>query len=604
MKRKDKDKRYGIVKIFRKLTPHVIRCAPCSFAAAQCGMALYGIVLGLTTVVTQRFFDAASAYAGGSGPDQAVFLLGALVLIHILSQLLNGATYVFLEALVQRIDGRLSIQYHEKTGRLSPEAFEDTRMLDFLEKAKQGKSNAVWFVLSIFLVFTYYLPYYAVMSAYLSSVRPVLSLSLLLVFVPTVLGQFLRAKLYARLEDGTAPVRREADHYERCMTSQEYFKETRNLGAFAYFYEAYRERIGRLSRLSFAVSLRSNGIELLLKFLSLLGYLGVLWIMFLSLMRREISVGMFAAVFASVGFLFSFMEELVNGHFGALVRNYGTVKNYLDFVEMPVQEKRGEKVTADTDIVLEHVSFSYPGTERKAVCDVSLHIRAGETAAIVGENGSGKSTLVRLITGLYAPQEGTVSYTTGGEKGTEAVREGAVVRKGISAVFQNYSRYQMTLRENIAISDTRRACEDTLLKDCYEKAGVEKGSGVFPSGCETLLSREFGGIDLSGGQWQRVAIARGFFRRHELIVLDEPTAAIDPLEETRIYEQFARISKGKTAIIVTHRLGSVRLADRVFVMKDGGLAEEGTHEELMRLDGEYARLYRAQEKWYSGTDGG
>ena len=113
MKRKDKDKRYGIVKIFRKLTPHVIRCAPCSFAAAQCGMALYGIVLGLTTVVTQRFFDAASAYAGGSGPDQAVFLLGALVLIHILSQLLNGATYVFLEALVQRIDGRLSIQYHE-----------------------------------------------------------------------------------------------------------------------------------------------------------------------------------------------------------------------------------------------------------------------------------------------------------------------------------------------------------------------------------------------------------------------------------------------------------------------------------------------------------
>ena len=217
-------------------------------------MASYGIILGLTTVITQRFFDAATDYSNGFGQRQVIFLLAALVVIHIFSQILNGATYVFLEALVQRIDGRLSMKYHEKMGRIAPEKFEDTQMLDFLNKAKQGKSNSIWFVLSIFLVFTYYLPYYAVMSVYLSSVRPVLSVSLLLVFLPTVFTQFLRAKLYARLEDNTAPV------------------------------------------------------------------------------RREISVGMFAAVFSSVGFMFSFMEELVNGHFGALVRNYGTVRNYLDFM--------------------------------------------------------------------------------------------------------------------------------------------------------------------------------------------------------------------------------------------------------------------------------
>lgn len=512
--KRDKSQRYGIVRVFMKLTPHVIRCAPWSFVAAQCGMASYGIILGLTTVITQRFFDAATVYSNGFGQRQVIFLLAALVVIHIFSQILNGATYVFLEALVQRIDGRLSMKYHEKMGRIAPERFEDTQMLDFLNKAKQGKSNSIWFVLSIFLVFTYYLPYYAVMSVYLSSVRPVLSVSLLLVFLPTVFTQFMRAKLYAKLEDNTAPV------------------------------------------------------------------------------RREISVGMFAAVFSSVGFMFSFMEELVNRHFGALVRNYGTVRNYLDFMEMPVPEKTGGEIAADTDIFLDHVSFTYPGTDRRAVSDVSLHIRAGETVAVVGENGSGKSTLIRLITGLYTPEQGRVFYGNDGKKKFKAAQ------KGISAVFQKYARYQMTLRENISISDTEAGYEDDFLEECCEKAGVESGSEIFPSGYETLLSREFGGVDLSGGQWQRVAIARGFFRKHQLIVLDEPTAAIDPIEETRIYDRFAQMAKEKTAIIVTHRLGSVKLADRVFVMKDGRLVEEGTHEELMRLNGEYARLYRTQEKWY------
>lgn len=590
--KRDKSQRYGIVRVFMKLTPHVIRCAPWSFVAAQCGMASYGIILGLTTVITQRFFDAATVYSNGFRQKQVIFLLAVLVVIHIFSQILNGATYVFLEALVQRIDGRLSMKHHEKMGRIAPEKFEDTQMLDFLNKAKQGKSNSIWFVLSIFLVFTYYLPYYAVMSVYLSSVRPVLSVSLLLVFLPTVFTQFLRAKLYAKLEDNTAPVRREVDYYEKCITSQEYLKETRNLGVFSVFYDLYRKKTERLNQLSFAVSVKSNAIEFLMKFISLLGYLGVLGILFLSLMRREISVGMFAAVFSSVGFMFSFMEELVNGHFGALVRNYGTVRNYLDFMEMPVPEKTGGEIAADTDIFLDHVSFTYPGADRRAVSDVSLHIRAGETVAVVGENGSGKSTLIRLITGLYTPEQGRVFYGNDGKKKFKAAQ------KGISAVFQKYARYQMTLRENISISDTEAGYEDDFLEECCEKAGVESGSEIFPSGYETLLSREFGGVDLSGGQWQRVAIARGFFRKHQLIVLDEPTAAIDPIEETRIYDRFAQMAKEKTAIIVTHRLGSVKLADRVFVMKDGRLVEEGTHEELMRLNGEYARLYRTQEKWY------
>ncbi|MDR2618312.1 MAG: ABC transporter ATP-binding protein/permease, partial [Treponema sp.] len=142
------------------------------------------------------------------------------------------------------------------------------------------------------------------------------------------------------------------------------------------------------------------------------------------------------------------------------------------------------------------------------------------------------------------------------------------------------------------------AADRGRLDEVCEQAGVEREGEAFPQGYGTMLSREFDGVDLSGGQWQRVAIGRGFYREHDLIVLDEPTAAIDPYEETRIYRRFGEISKGKTAIIVTHRLGSVRLADRIVVMKEGRLVESGTHEELVAAGGEYARLYASQEQWY------
>jgi ATP-binding cassette subfamily B protein len=149
-----------------------------------------------------------------------------------------------------------------------------------------------------------------------------------------------------------------------------------------------------------------------------------------------------------------------------------------------------------------------------------------------------------------------------------------------------------------AAPDTPATPEPGRLDGICAQAGVEQDGEAFPQGYDTMLSREFDGVDLSGGQWQRVAIARGFYRDHRIIVLDEPTAAIDPIEETRIYRRFAEISRGKTAIIVTHRLGSVKLADRIAVMKGGSICETGRHEELLAAGGEYARLYASQEQWY------
>jgi ATP-binding cassette subfamily B protein len=221
--------------------------------------------------------------------------------------------------------------------------------------------------------------------------------------------------------------------------------------------------------------------------------------------------------------------------------------------------------------------------------DISLIIRQGETLAIVGENGAGKTTLTKIIMGLYNPTSGTARY---GENDI-----GNYVSKSrfnrVSGVFQNFVRYKLTARENIVISDVETAGD---VMQAADEAGAQFTN--LPNGLDTMLSRDFDGTELSGGQWQRIAIARGLYRNYDMIVLDEPTAAIDPIEESNIFRLFSESAKGKTAILVTHRLGSTKIADRILLMEAGRICELGTHEQLMQQNGKYAQMYREQASWY------
>ncbi|MDR1439276.1 MAG: ATP-binding cassette domain-containing protein [Clostridiales bacterium] len=296
----------------------------------------------------------------------------------------------------------------------------------------------------------------------------------------------------------------------------------------------FADSLSLLNKLKFQASVKSDIVELGMQILSLSGYISILLLLFDSLLKGDIGVGAFAAIFASIDQMFSIMKEVVCYNFGAVARDFGRVQNYLRFMQMPERGGTYFELPEDTGISLHGVSFSYPGAEQSAVDDVSLSIKHGETVAVVGENGSGKSTLVRLITGLYLPDSGDVVY---GTVNTKSMAADSLFKK-TSAVFQKYQRYQMTLSENIAISDTEKMMAETELDSICAQAGIEKTDSCFSNGYDTMLSREFDGVGLSGGQWQRVAIARSFYRQHQFIVLDEPTAAIDPIEETKYIDTF------------------------------------------------------------------
>lgn len=583
-----------------RLLPEVFQKAKILFCLNYVVAILDGILSACSILYLQKVLDKIMSVVNANGNlRECRTVIGVFLLIQIGNKLTSGIYNIIGEVHAEITAGNLGSKINRKLGRMEPVCFEETATYNEMKKAYSGAASGRNFVNTYLTLFFLYGSYYAVLFVFLYRYSPALLFLFGGVFLPGILTEFFKIKTYRTLEEKTAVQERKMKYYGECVTAKEAFMETRLTGAFPYFRKLLGESIRNLNAARKIAYKENVKWDIINDSYSLLAYLGNLALLFYLMLSGQISPGVFGALFCSIDSMYEMANDVIKESVKYGVELRGKIENYLKFGSLP-EKKQGEILLREhlpgkeEDIILEHVDFSYPGSGEKALTDVSLKIGAGETVAIVGANGAGKTTLARIIAGIYLPDKGVVKY--GGFDTTEVKRDSLYQK--ISGVFQRFGRYKLSLRDNVTISRQFETEKDENVKAALAANSVNSEDGRFSAGLDTILANEFGGMELSGGQWQRVAMARGFYREHEVLLLDEPTAAIDPLEEKRVLEGLADMARDKTAVVITHRLAFVRRADKVVLMDKGRIAAWGTHEELLEGSELYRNIWDSQARQY------
>ncbi len=534
---------------------------------------------------------------------ETILLLGGA---NILYMLMNAAMNLSFEVLFHLADAHMTEAMAHKAGKLDLIHFESAELYDGIEKARAGRNRGFEAMETVLCSLIFHGGYFLALGFYLAPLEPRLVLGVFAAFLPVALSRVIRASAFYNTENKVVPLRRAFNHYEAALTDRAFFKETRTTRAVPFFRRKYDQALAAYNLEMWRTELRTGVIDLGLKALTLAGYVGLLLLLVHFVLTGRVSPGLFGAVYFAMDAIFKWFEELFD-RLGFAFENAAFGGNYLAFLASPEREGGHAPLRRDRGVELHRVSFRYPGANENAIENVTLSIDPGESVALVGENGAGKSTLVRLIAGLYHPDNGSVHI---GNTDLRDTNDETRFQR-LSGVFQHYQRYHMTLLDNVRVGAPQAgsATNSTGTGERERATAALTQAGFYDcqdahldTGLDVMLAREFGGIDLSGGEWQRVAIARGLYRPYDMIILDEPTAAIDPLEENRVYRTFLDTARGKTAIIVTHRLGLARTADRILVMERGRIVQDGSHATLIATPGPYARMFQAQAAWYERND--
>lgn len=436
----------------------------------------------------------------------------------------------------------------------------------------------------------------------LITIQPLLIIMVSIILVPAWLSASRRGEAFWRFFWRLTPRDRERQYLVGLLSDRDAAKEIRafNLGEFlrARHRYLYDDRVAELQRVAAKQTWRelfaNLGIAVVLAItLLVVGWLAVSGTVPLS------EAGIAVAGIAIVG------QRLTMAGYaaGTLSESARYVDDYLAFVELLPQVRRAERrdpaPSSFAEISVDRVSFTYPTTTEPALRDVKLNIRRGEIVALVGENGSGKTTLAKLLAGLYRPAAGTIMWDGVDIHAVDATQ----LRTAIAAIFQDFVRFHLRARDNVGLGRVEAIDDLDGIREAARHADADAFLSALNDGYETVLGPEFeGGSDLSVGQWQRVALARAFFREAPFVILDEPTAALDPKAEHELFERIRALLAGRTVLLISHRFSSVRNADRIYVLQSGRVTESGTHEDLMELDGHYAELFQLQAAAYLAGD--
>ena len=438
-------------------------------------------------------------------------------------------------------------------------------------------------------------------AAALLAVAPVLVPLALVAMVPGWLASSRRGRAFYVFGAINTPRDRERSYLAMLLTARDPAKEVRAYGLASFLRARHDrladERMAELRRIS-SGQLRGAAIADLIGAATIAAAIAaIMWLAFSGRLALA-AAGAGAGALMLLGQRLSFAAMSA----GMLQESAMFIDDFLAFTEgSPTLAGLGEPAAAAGEdgpfgpISAEGVTFSYPGSDRVALRDVSLRIEPGEIVALVGPNGSGKTTLAKLLAGLYVPGEGRVCWDRRDTRDVD--RRELLGRSAI--VFQDFMQYDLTARDNIALGRHQRAADTAGIVRAAEQAGADADISALPEGYDTLLGPAFiDGTDLSTGQWQRVALARAFFRDAPVAILDEPTAALDAKAEHELFTRIRELFAGRSVLLISHRFSTVRSADRIYVLREGSVVESGTHSELLALKGTYAELFTLQASPY------
>ncbi len=524
------------------------------------------------------------------GIEFALILLGAIIsqIRRLAEHVLNARLGHYINSIVIRKALALDLQY-----------FEDASFYDKLQNARrEADFRALGIINGGFLVVQNIITL-ASFAVALLAFNPLIALLLFGATIPSFVAQNKYSSLQFRMLTWRAPESRRMSYLEHLLTVDNTVKEVKLFGLGEPLLQRYTDMFWKIFEEDEHLARRRSLISLLWGMVASASYYGAYaWIIY-EAAGGLITLGLMTFYLA----LFRNSQGTFQGLFDNMNRLYENglfMDNLFTFLKLTPQMAVSAQPAPMPRAIRQglefrNVWFRYPGREDWALRDLSLSIAPGEKLALVGQNGAGKTTLIKLLTRLYDPTEGQI-LLDGVDLREYDPEE---LRKRIGVIFQDFVKYQLTAKENIGFGQIDRLDDDDRLASSAERGGADEVLAELPQGIDTMLGRWFEkGHELSGGQWQKIALSRAFMRDGEVLVLDEPTAALDAEREYEIFQRFRDLTAGKIAVLISHRFSTVRMADKIAVIENGQIAEYGSHDELLDLGGTYARLFEMQAAGY------
>lgn len=539
-----------------------------------------------------------SDWVGSGRLNVLAMLIAAEFGLAIFSDVMGRVVSLVDSLLAERVTNASSVRLMEHAATLDLEDFEDAEFQDQLERARRQTSGRMTLMSQLFgqaqdIVTV------ASFAAGLIIYAPWLILLLLIALVPAFLGEFhFNAKSYS-LDFGRTPERRELDYVRQTAASVETAKEVKIFGLNRFLIDRYVQLATDFYTANRKLAVRRAIWGGVFTAIGTVAYYAAYGYIVWRALAGEFTIGDLTFLAGSFRRLRTLLEGLLSG-FSTTAGQALYLNDLFSFFEMKPEvlspdDARSIPRPIREGFAFEDVGFRYPGAERWAVRHLSFTLNAGEVLALVGENGAGKTTLVKLLTRLYDPDEGRI-LLDGRDLRDYNLDD---LRGSVGVIFQDFVRYNLTASDNIATGRIEARDDKDRIARAAERSQADEVIAKLPGGYDQMIGKRFrNGVELSGGEWQKIAIARAYMRGAEVLILDEPTAALDARAEFEVFQRFKELSKGKTAVLISHRFSSVRMADRILVLADGMVEAQGTHQQLLSQPGRYSELFELQAAGY------